>query len=48
VAVEAALPSPAAGFRFDLELRGDKRQSLTVERMKIPLPQQPEKKESGR
>ena len=48
VAVEAALPSPAAGFGFDLELRGERKQSLTVERMKIPLPQQPEKKGNGR
>jgi uncharacterized protein (TIGR02268 family) len=48
IAVEAALPSPAAGERFDLELRGERRQSLTVKGVKIPGPPQPEKKESGR
>jgi uncharacterized protein (TIGR02268 family) len=47
VAVEAALPSPAAGRLFELELRGASGQSLTVDRVEIPEPPQPEE-ESGR
>ncbi|HVG61374.1 MAG TPA: DUF2381 family protein [Hyalangium sp.] len=48
VAVEAALPSPAAGLRFILELRGTGGQSLTVDRVRIPGPPEPEREESGR
>jgi hypothetical protein len=48
VAVEAALPSPAAGVRFTLELKGSGGQSLRVDDVEIPPPPQPEKKESGR
>jgi hypothetical protein len=48
VAVEAALPSPAVGSRLDVELRGERRQSLTVKGVWLPEPAQPEKKESGR
>lgn len=48
VAVEAALPSPAAGVRFILELRGAGGQSLTVGRVTIPGPPEPEREESGR
>ena len=48
-AVEAALPSPAAGLLFILELRGEGGQTLKVENVVIPpSPEQKEKKESGR
>jgi hypothetical protein len=47
VAVEAALPSPAAGVRFRLELRGEGGQLLVVKGVRIPGLPQPEK-ESGR
>jgi uncharacterized protein (TIGR02268 family) len=47
IAVEAALPSPAAGLRFDLEFRGERGQSLTVKNLELPRPSQPEKKEGG-
>jgi uncharacterized protein (TIGR02268 family) len=47
VAVEAALPSPAAGLLFDLELRGESGQNLTVRDVMLP-PAEGEKKESGR
>jgi uncharacterized protein (TIGR02268 family) len=47
VAVEAALPSPAAGVRFDLELRGEG-QTLMVWDVRIPEPPQQEEKERGR
>jgi uncharacterized protein (TIGR02268 family) len=37
VAVEAELPSPAAGHKFDLELRGESGQSLQLKEVRIPL-----------
>jgi uncharacterized protein (TIGR02268 family) len=48
VAVDAALPSPAAGEPFNLELTGAGGQSLLVEGLRLPGSAQPEKKESGR
>jgi len=49
IAVEAALPPPAAGVRFTLELSGEGGQALVVERVEIPSTAgQPEKKEGGR
>jgi len=45
LAVEAELPSPAAGGRFNLEFRGEGGQSLTIERVRIP-PAQQEKEEA--
>jgi uncharacterized protein (TIGR02268 family) len=47
IAVEAALPSPAAGKSFTLELSGARGQSLTVDRVTLPHPNPPEKKEDG-
>jgi hypothetical protein len=47
IAVEAALPSSGAGERFTLELSGASGQSLTVENVRLPRPDQPEKKEEG-
>jgi len=49
IAVETALPPPAAGVRFTLELSGEGGQALVVERVEIPSTAgQPEKKEGGR
>jgi uncharacterized protein (TIGR02268 family) len=49
MAVEAALPPPAAGVRFTVVLRGEEGQALWVERVEVPpTPKQPEEKEGGR
>jgi hypothetical protein len=48
IAVEAALPSPAAGLKLTVELSGESGQSLGIGGMELPEPAQPEKKESGR
>jgi hypothetical protein len=49
IAVEAALPPPAAGLLFTVELSGEKGQTLWVDKVEIPpAPKQPEKKEGGR
>jgi uncharacterized protein (TIGR02268 family) len=44
VAVEAELPSPAAGEKLDLELLGPGGQSLTLPRLEIPTPEKKEAK----
>jgi uncharacterized protein (TIGR02268 family) len=48
VAVEAALPSPAAGLDFKLELRGEGGQTLMVKKVWIPPPPELTGKERGR
>jgi hypothetical protein len=46
--MEAALPSPEAGLRFDLELRGASGQRLTVKDVLLLEPTQSKKEEGGR
>jgi len=46
LAVEAELPSPAAGAQFDLEFRGEGGRSLTLKDVRIPPKQ--EKKEAAK